>query len=107
MAFMPVEKYKPFPQIDLPDRQWPTKTITECPTWCSVDLRDGNQALIEPMTARQKSMLWDQLVKVGFKEIEDFGPDKAFQRYFKGRQDGLRPPGIHRLMKAVLGSRQG
>ncbi len=70
MAFMPVEKYRPFPQIDLPDRQWPTKTITECPTWCSVDLRDGNQALIEPMGPERKLRMFQTLCKMGFKEIE-------------------------------------
>jgi 2-isopropylmalate synthase len=70
MAFMPVEKYKPFPQIDLPDRQWPTKTITKCPTWCSVDLRDGNQALIEPMGPERKLRMFQTLCNMGFKEIE-------------------------------------
>jgi len=63
-------KYQPFAPIDLPNRRWPDQVIDAAPRWCSVDLRDGNQALIEPMTARQKSLLWDQLVKVGFKEIE-------------------------------------
>ncbi|QFU74200.1 2-isopropylmalate synthase [Halioglobus maricola] len=63
-------KYKPFQAIAKPDRRWPDQRIEAAPLWCSVDLRDGNQALIEPMTARQKSRLWDQLVKVGFKEIE-------------------------------------
>jgi 2-isopropylmalate synthase len=70
MAIMPVDKYKPFPQIDLPDRQWPTKTITECPTWCSVDLRDGNQALIEPMGPERKLRMFTTLCRMGFKEIE-------------------------------------
>jgi len=63
-------KYQPFPPIRKADRRWPDQVINKAPVWCSVDLRDGNQALIEPMTARQKSRLWDQLVKVGFKEIE-------------------------------------
>jgi 2-isopropylmalate synthase len=63
-------KYKPFPQIEMSNRRWPDHVIEQAPTWCSVDLRDGNQALIEPMTAAQKSLLWDQLVKIGFKEIE-------------------------------------
>ena len=70
MAIMPVDKYKPFPQIDLPDRQWPSKTITECPTWCSVDLRDGNQALIEPMGPERKLRMFNTLCRMGFKEIE-------------------------------------
>jgi 2-isopropylmalate synthase len=63
-------KYKAFPPIAMPNRRWPDRVIEKAPRWCSVDLRDGNQALIEPMTARQKSQLWDQLVKIGFKEIE-------------------------------------
>ncbi len=63
-------KYQPFPAVKLPDRRWPDKVISQAPHWCSVDLRDGNQALIEPMTARQKSRLYDQLIKIGFKEIE-------------------------------------
>jgi 2-isopropylmalate synthase len=63
-------KYKPFQPIAMASRRWPDQVIDKAPQWCSVDLRDGNQALIEPMTGRQKSMLWDQLVKVGFKEIE-------------------------------------
>ncbi|MEM6579994.1 MAG: 2-isopropylmalate synthase [Pseudomonadota bacterium] len=63
-------KYPAFKPIAMPNRRWPDRTITEAPRWCSVDLRDGNQALIEPMTTPQKSRLWDQLVKLGFKEIE-------------------------------------
>ena len=63
-------KYQPFPPVAMPGRRWPDRVIEKAPLWCSVDLRDGNQALIEPMTARQKSRLWDQLVKIGFKEIE-------------------------------------
>ena len=63
-------KYKPYPQIDLPNRQWPTKTITHAPVWCSVDLRDGNQALINPMNMDKKLELFTLLLKLGFKEIE-------------------------------------
>jgi len=63
-------KYKAFTPIALPDRTWPDKVISKAPTWCSVDLRDGNQALIEPMSVTQKRMLWDLLVDTGFKEIE-------------------------------------
>lgn len=70
MSSFDYSKYKPFPAVRKPDRRWPDQQIQQAPLWCSVDLRDGNQALIEPMTARQKSRLWDQLVKVGFKEIE-------------------------------------
>ena len=63
-------KYKPFPQIDINNRTWPDKVITKAPIWCSVDLRDGNQALIEPMSVKQKKRMFDLLVEVGFKEIE-------------------------------------
>ncbi|MCX6052762.1 MAG: 2-isopropylmalate synthase [Campylobacterales bacterium] len=63
-------KYKPYPQIDLPNRVWPTKTITHAPAWCSVDLRDGNQALINPMNMEKKFELFTLLLKLGFKEIE-------------------------------------
>jgi 2-isopropylmalate synthase len=63
-------KYRPFAPIALPDRQWPSRTITTPPRWCSVDLRDGNQALVEPMGWERKLKLWDTLVEMGFKEIE-------------------------------------
>ncbi len=63
-------KYKPFPQINIEGRTWPDKVIAEAPTWCSVDLRDGNQALIEPMSVGQKKKMFGLLVEVGFKEIE-------------------------------------
>jgi len=66
---MPIQKYAPFPEIDI-DRTWPSKTITEAPLWCSVDLRDGNQALIEPMDPARKRMMFDALVAYGFSEIE-------------------------------------
>ncbi|MGI9322791.1 MAG: 2-isopropylmalate synthase [Pseudomonadales bacterium] len=67
---MPFHKYKPFEPIRLADRTWPDQVITKAPTWCSVDLRDGNQALIEPMTPAEKQKMWDLLVEIGFKEIE-------------------------------------
>src|SRR5580692_9470027 len=66
----PYKKYRPFPPIHLPDRQWPNRTLTHAPRWCSVDLRDGNQALAVPMNVSQKLELFDALVKCGFKEIE-------------------------------------
>ena len=74
-------KYKPFQPIPMKSRRWPDQTIRKAPLWCSVDLRDGNQALIEPMTAAQKSRLWDQLVKVGFKEIEVGFPSASSHDY--------------------------
>jgi len=67
---MPIQKYRPFAPIELPDRQWPGNTITEPPVWCSVDLRDGNQALIEPMGLERKRRFFETLVRMGFKEIE-------------------------------------
>lgn len=67
---MPVERYRPFPPIDLPDRTWPSRTIKQAPRWLSTDLRDGNQALIDPMTPARKMRMFDLLVKMGYKEIE-------------------------------------
>lgn len=66
----PSVKYRPFPQVDLPDRQWPGRTITQPPRWLSTDMRDGNQALIDPMDGEKKQRFFDLLVKVGVKEIE-------------------------------------
>ena len=66
----PSVKYRPFPPVNLPDRQWPGRTLTRAPIWCSVDLRDGNQALAVPMNVSQKLELFQMLVKCGFKEIE-------------------------------------
>jgi 2-isopropylmalate synthase len=66
----PVNKYKAFEPINLRDRQWPSKVINKAPTWCSVDLRDGNQALIEPMGTERKDRMFALLCKLGFKEIE-------------------------------------
>ena len=66
----PSKKYRPFPPIELKDRRWPNQTLTHAPRWCSVDLRDGNQALAVPMNVSQKLELFQTLVKIGFKEIE-------------------------------------
>lgn len=74
-------RYPSFPMVSLPDRQWPDRRIERAPSWCSVDLRDGNQALIEPMTRQQKTLLWDQLVKIGFKEIEVGFPSASSHDY--------------------------
>src|SRR5258708_5007263 len=70
MIFPPNSKYHPFRPIAIPDRQWPNRTLTTAPIWCSADLRDGNQALAVPMNVSQKLELFDALVKCGFKEIE-------------------------------------
>ncbi len=67
---MPFQKYRPFTPIDLPDRQWPSRVITQPPRWCSVDLRDGNQALIDPMNVDEKLRMWDLLLEIGFAEVE-------------------------------------
>ena len=70
MAQMNIQKYRAYPVIDLPDRSWPNKVINTAPVWCSVDLRDGNQALIEPMDSARKMRMFKTLVAMGFKEIE-------------------------------------
>src|SRR6202049_340384 len=70
MTVMPIRKYRAFPPINLPDRKWPSRIIDKAPIWCSVDLRDGNQALVEPMGPERKRRMFDMLVKLGFKEIE-------------------------------------
>jgi 2-isopropylmalate synthase len=70
MSMMPISKYSAYAPINLPDRRWPSQVIAKAPIWCSVDLRDGNQALIEPMGVDRKNRMFDLLVKMGFKEIE-------------------------------------
>jgi 2-isopropylmalate synthase len=70
MSGMPIHKYRPFTPVNLPDRRWPMQVIDRAPQWCSVDLRDGNQALVEPMGPDRKRRMFDLLVKLGFKEIE-------------------------------------
>ena len=70
MKRMPTRKYRAFPPVDLPDRRWPEAAITTAPVWCSVDLRDGNQALIDPMDVHRKRRLFEVLIRMGFKEIE-------------------------------------
>ena len=70
---MPIHKYRPYHEtvtVDLPDRTWPSKRITVAPRWCAVDLRDGNQALIDPMSPERKRIMFDLLVRMGYKEIE-------------------------------------
>ena len=66
----PSKKYRPYPPVHLPDRQWPSRVLTHAPRWCSVDLRDGNQSLAVPMNVGQKLELFQALVNIGFKEIE-------------------------------------
>ncbi|MCP5029165.1 MAG: 2-isopropylmalate synthase [Actinomycetia bacterium] len=119
---MPIHKYRAFEPIALPDRNWPDATITKAPLWCSVDLRDGNQALIEPMDPERKWVLFEKLVEVGFKEIEVGFPsasDTDFQFVRQIIERGAipddvkiqvltqaRPELIERTFEAVDGSPQ-
>ena len=70
MKTMPFEKYRPYPAVELPDRTWPDRRLEKAPLWCSVDLRDGNQALVDPMDIPRKQRMYDHLVHMGFTEIE-------------------------------------
>jgi 2-isopropylmalate synthase len=122
MPSMPIHKYRPFQPVTLPDRQWPSRTITKAPIWCSVDLRDGNQALVEPMGPERKRRMFDLLVKLGFKEIEVGFPAASQTDFDFVRQlideklipDDVtiqvltqsRPELIARTMDAVRGSRR-
>src|SRR5512143_844297 len=81
MNRMPVHKYRPYPAVDLPDRKWPARTITTAPAWCSVDLRDGNQALVAPMSVEEKKEMFRMLVEMGFKEIEVGFPSASQTEY--------------------------
>ncbi|MEO0415457.1 MAG: 2-isopropylmalate synthase, partial [Verrucomicrobiota bacterium] len=72
-----ITKYRPFPAVDLKDRTWPDQTISAAPHWCSVDLRDGNQSLPQPMSVEEKLRYFDLLVAIGFKEIEVGFPSAA------------------------------
>lgn len=89
--------YKPFPPVSLPDRTWPDKVIGTAPIWCSVDLRDGNQALINPMGEARKLEMWKALVAIGFKEIEVGFPsasDTDFSFVRKLIEEDLIPDGV-------------
>src|SRR5882724_9004417 len=70
MSAVSASKYRPFPPIALANRQWPNRTLQRAPIWCSVDLRDGNQALAQPMSVEEKLEYFEMLVRIGFKEIE-------------------------------------
>ncbi|HEU5389101.1 MAG TPA: 2-isopropylmalate synthase, partial [Streptosporangiaceae bacterium] len=67
---MPCQRYAPFPPVDLPDRTWPSRSITKAPRWLATDLRDGNQALVDPMSPARKHKMFELLVRMGYKEIE-------------------------------------
>ena len=89
---MPIGRYQPFTPISLPDRTWPDAVITRAPRWCAVDLRDGNQALIDPMSPARKKRMFQLLVDMGYKEIE-VGFPSASQTDFRlhSRTDRRRP----------------
>ncbi len=97
---MPVHRYRAFQDIisvDLPDRTWPTQRITEAPRWCAVDLRDGNQALIDPMSPERKRIMFEALVKMGYKEIEVGFPSASQTDFDFVRsiiEDGLIPDDV-------------
>jgi 2-isopropylmalate synthase len=119
---MPISRYTPFTPIDLPDRTWPAKTIAEAPLWCAVDLRDGNQALIDPMSPARKRRMFELLVSMGYKEIEVGFPAASQTDYDFIRQiieDDLIPDDvtiqvltqardelIHRTFDSVRGAKQ-
>jgi len=119
---MPVEKYRPFPTVELPDRRWPERALVAPPIWCSVDLRDGNQALVEPMGRERKLRMWERLLAIGFREIE-VGFPSASQTEFefvralieeKRVPDDVtiqvltpaRPELIDRTLEAIRGARR-
>jgi 2-isopropylmalate synthase len=90
----PSVKYRPFPQVPLTDRQWPSRTITKAPRWLSTDMRDGNQSLIDPMDAEKKARFFDLLIKVGIKEIEVGFPSAGATEFdfIRGLVDNNRIP---------------
>jgi 2-isopropylmalate synthase len=122
MSSMQFNKYRPFPSVELPNRQWPSRQITRAPIWCSVDLRDGNQALVEPMGHDRKRRLFETLVRMGFKQIEIGFPsasqtDFDFLRWLidEGRIPGdvtvqvltqARGPLIERTFQALAGAKR-
>src|SRR4051812_39306296 len=94
---MPIHRYAPFTPVALPDRTWPEKVTTVAPRWCAVDLRDGNQALIDPMTPDRKRRMFDLLVRMGYKEIEVGFPAASQTDFDFIRQlveDGLVPDDV-------------
>jgi len=81
MKRMPVQKYRPYPVVEMPERRWPSETIVQAPRWCSVDLRDGNQALVIPMSVDEKREMFRLLVEMGFREIEVGFPSASQAEY--------------------------
>ena len=119
---MPVHRYSSFIPVDLKDRTWPTKQMTKAPQWCSVDLRDGNQALIDPMDTPRKLAMFKLLVEMGYKEIEVGFPSASqtdFDFVRKIIEEGMIPddvviqvltqardPLIRRTYESIQGSKQ-
>ena len=94
---MPIEKYRAYPTLNLADRTWPNRIIDTAPEWCSVDLRDGNQALVDPMDGPRKRRMWDTLVAMGFKQIEAGFPSASETDFNFVRQlieEGLIPDDV-------------
>ncbi len=92
-----MQKYRPYPSIHLPNRTWPDRTINKAPAWCSVDLRDGNQALIQPMSLAKKLEMFELLLEIGFKEIEVGFPSASQVEFGFTRkliEDNLIPEGV-------------
>jgi 2-isopropylmalate synthase len=122
MTQMPIQKYRAYAPIVLPDRQWPSRIIEKAPIWCSVDLRDGNQALIEPMGVERKNRMFRLLTDMGFKEIEVAFPSASQTDFDFVRSiiesgaipDGVaiqvltqcRPELIERTFEAVKGAKK-
>ena len=122
MTRMPTNKYQAYPTVPITNRQWPSKTISSAPIWCSVDLRDGNQALVDPMTPDEKMEMYRLLVEIGFKEIEVGFPAASQPDFDFVRQiieEGLIPDDvtiqvlcqarqelIERTCEAVTGAKQ-
>lgn len=104
---MPIQRYQAYPQVEVADRTWPDKRITVAPLWCSVDLRDGNQALIEPMDPDRKRLMFDRLIEIGFTEIE-VGFPAASQTDFDFVRDIIADGGIpdHVTIQVLTQARQ-
>jgi 2-isopropylmalate synthase len=102
-----LKKYRPYPKIELPDRTWPDRVIDHAPAWCSVDLRDGNQALIQPMNVEEKLEMFQLLLDVGFREIEIGFPSASQVEFDFSRlliERDLIPEGV--VIQALTQSRE-
>ena len=99
----PASKYRAFPPVRLVDRTWPDAVISQPPVWCSVDLRDGNQALIEPMDIPRKMRMFEQLVDIGFKEIEVGFPSASQVEFDFMRKLIEEDPAAPRYIQTVWG----